>query len=37
MVRVGPSVILSKYLSYDGEHLYLSQWYKHTILKPAFL
>lgn len=21
------------YLSYDGEHLYLSQWYKHRILK----
>src|SRR4029077_898349 len=21
------------YLSYDGEHLYLSQWYEHRILK----
>ena len=21
------------YLSFDGEHLYLSQWYKHRILK----
>jgi hypothetical protein len=21
------------YLSYDGEHLYLSQWYKHRLLK----
>ena len=25
--------LLGSYLSYDGQHLYLSQWYKHRILK----
>ncbi len=25
--------ITGSYLSYDGDHLYLSQWYKHRILK----
>ena len=25
--------LTGSYLSYDGEHLYLSQWYKHRILK----
>jgi hypothetical protein len=25
--------LTGSYLSYDGKHLYLSQWYKHRILK----
>ena len=25
--------LTGSYVSYDGEHLYLSQWYKHRILK----
>ena len=27
------SEFTGSYLSFDGEHLYLSQWYKHRILK----
>jgi len=31
--RVPCPEFTGSYLSYDGEHLYLSQWYKHRILK----
>ena len=31
--RVACPEFTGSYLSYDGEHLYLSQWYKHRILK----
>jgi len=27
------SGVYGSYLSFDGDHLYLSQWYKHRILK----
>jgi len=31
--RVSCPDFTGSYLSYDGEHLYLSQWYKHRIVK----
>jgi hypothetical protein len=31
--RVACPEFTGSYLSYDGEHLYLSQWYKHRILQ----
>lgn len=31
--RVACPDLTGSYLSYDGQHLYLSQWYKHRILK----
>ena len=31
--RVACPEFTGSYLSFDGEHLYLSQWYKHRILK----
>jgi len=31
--RVACPEFTGSYLSYDGDHLYLSQWYKHRILK----
>jgi hypothetical protein len=31
--RIACPELTGSYLSYDGEHLYLSQWYKHRILK----
>ncbi|PYK10466.1 MAG: hypothetical protein DME65_09950 [Verrucomicrobia bacterium] len=31
--RISCPEFTGSYLSYDGEHLYLSQWYKHRILK----
>lgn len=31
--RIACPEFTGSYLSYDGEHLYLSQWYKHRILK----
>lgn len=31
--RIACPDLTGSYLSYDGEHLYLSQWYKHRILK----
>ena len=31
--RIGCPDLTGSYLSYDDEHLYLSQWYKHRILK----
>jgi hypothetical protein len=31
--RIGCPDFTGSYLSYDGDHLYLSQWYKHCILK----
>jgi hypothetical protein len=31
--RVACPEFTGSYLSYDGKHLYLSQWYKHRILK----
>jgi hypothetical protein len=31
--RIPCPELTGSYLSYDGEHLYLSQWYKHRILK----
>jgi hypothetical protein len=31
--RIACPDFTGSYLSYDGEHLYLSQWYKHRILK----
>ncbi len=31
--RVACPEFTGSYLSHDGEHLYLSQWYKHRILK----
>jgi hypothetical protein len=33
--RIACPEFTGSYLSYDGEHLYLSQWYKHRILKLA--
>jgi hypothetical protein len=31
--RIACPDFTGSYLSYDGEHLYLSQWYKHLILR----
>jgi hypothetical protein len=31
--RIACPEFTGSYLSYDGKHLYLSQWYKHRILK----
>ncbi len=31
--RVACPELTGSYLSYDGQHLYLSQWYKHRLLK----
>ena len=31
--RIACPDLTGSYLSYDGKHLYLSQWYKHRILK----
>ncbi len=31
--RIACPEFTGSYLSYDGEHLYLSQWYEHRILK----
>src|SRR2546423_2610322 len=31
--RIACPEFTGSYVSYDGEHLYLSQWYKHRILK----
>jgi len=31
--RIACPEFTGSYLSYDGEHLYLSQWYKHRILE----
>jgi hypothetical protein len=31
--RIACPDFTGSYLSYDGEHLYLSQWYKHRVLK----
>jgi hypothetical protein len=31
--RIACPELTGSYLSFDGEHLYLSQWYKHRILK----
>ena len=31
--KIACSEFTGSYLSYDGDHLYLSQWYKHRILK----
>ncbi len=31
--RIACPEFTGSYLSYDGEHLYLSQWYRHRILK----
>jgi hypothetical protein len=31
--RIACPELTGSYLGYDGEHLYLSQWYKHRILK----
>ena len=31
--RIACPEFTGSYLSYDGEHLYLSQWYKHRLLK----
>jgi hypothetical protein len=31
--RIACPEFTGSYLSYDGEHVYLSQWYKHRILK----
>jgi hypothetical protein len=31
--RIACPELTGSYLSYDGEHLYLSQWYKHRIIK----
>jgi len=31
--RIACPELTGSYLSYDGEHLHLSQWYKHRILK----
>jgi hypothetical protein len=31
--RIACPDLTGSYLSYDGEHLYVSQWYKHRILK----
>ena len=31
--RIACPDLTGSYLSFDGEHLYLSQWYKHRILK----
>jgi hypothetical protein len=31
--RIACPEFTGSYLSYDGDHLYLSQWYKHRILK----
>lgn len=31
--RIPCPELTGSYLSYDGEHLFLSQWYKHRILK----
>lgn len=31
--RIPCPELTGSYLSYDGDHLYLSQWYKHRILK----
>ena len=31
--RIACPELTGSYLSYDGDHLYLSQWYKHRILK----
>jgi hypothetical protein len=31
--RIACPEFTGSYLSYDGQHLYLSQWYKHRILK----
>ena len=31
--RIACPDFTGSYLSYDGKHLYLSQWYKHRILK----
>ena len=31
--RIACPEFTGSYLSYDGEHLYLSQWYKHRILQ----
>lgn len=31
--RIACPELTGSYLSYDGRHLYLSQWYKHRILK----
>jgi outer membrane protein assembly factor BamB len=31
--RIACPDFTGSYLSYDGDHLYLSQWYKHRILK----
>jgi hypothetical protein len=31
--RIACPEFAGSYLSYDGEHLYLSQWYKHRILE----
>jgi hypothetical protein len=31
--RIACPEFIGSYLSYDGDHLYLSQWYKHRILK----
>src|SRR2546423_7933640 len=33
MERIACPELTGSYLSYDGRHLYLSQWYKHRILK----
>jgi hypothetical protein len=33
MDRIACPEFTGSYLSYDSEHLYLSQWYKHRILK----
>jgi hypothetical protein len=32
-VRIACPEFTGSYLSFDGDHLYLSQWYKHRILK----
>jgi hypothetical protein len=31
--RIACPEFIGSYLSFDGDHLYLSQWYKHRILK----
>jgi hypothetical protein len=31
--RIACPELTGSYLSFDGEHLYLSQWYKHRVLK----
>src|SRR5437870_6791389 len=31
--RIACPEFTGSYLSFDGEHLYLSQWYKHRLLK----